>query len=98
MLFQRRRNAGVVMEEEEEGESDSAQEGEEGLVTSTAPDVVISAGPGSGLKRPLETDEDGRPVIKRRKRRKRRHRRKQSQSMSASSRFHWQMISSQSVC
>ncbi|KAK5137082.1 hypothetical protein LTR08_001091 [Meristemomyces frigidus] len=69
VLFQRRSDAAPGLEDDEE--SDSAQEEEVGTAALVVPQVAApAAGPGSGLKRPLETDEDGRPVIKRRKRRK----------------------------
>ncbi|KAK5122840.1 hypothetical protein LTR85_003755 [Meristemomyces frigidus] len=67
VLFQRRREPVP-----EVGDSESDSQNEE--VENVAPIALQASTPvlsfGSGLKRPLETDDTGKPVIKRRKRRK----------------------------
>nr|POE53297.1 putative atp-dependent rna helicase pb1a10.06c [Quercus suber] len=69
ILLQRRRDvscAGVDVA----GDSDEVDDGEEELPLSPRPQSVVKASAfGTGLKRPLDTDVDGKPIIKRRKRR-----------------------------
>ena len=71
VLFQRRRVGAVEevaeVEEGSEGEDGDVEE-ENGVSVREVPVVGVTAG--SGLKRPLETDEAGRPILKTRKRRK----------------------------
>ncbi|PHH77107.1 hypothetical protein CDD80_931 [Ophiocordyceps camponoti-rufipedis] len=79
LLFERR-GLGLGVEEGEEtdgaDDSDGTGPGEDTSLTSCAPPSAVvepasvaSAVVGSGLKRPLELDDDGRPIIKKRQKR-----------------------------
>jgi ATP-dependent RNA helicase DHX37/DHR1 len=74
VLFERRRsledgNGGEAEEEDEEHGEEEVEEQEVAAVVAKPAENTASTF-GSGLKRPLEVDEAGQPVIKKRKRRK----------------------------
>ncbi|KAH8821466.1 DEAH-box RNA helicase [Xylogone sp. PMI_703] len=69
LLFERR---ATPQEADSESDNDEAEEGTpEKLGSEEQPPKVLQlvSGIGTGLKRPLEVDEEGRPVLKKRKRR-----------------------------
>ncbi|KAF7926182.1 uncharacterized protein EAE98_006477 [Botrytis deweyae] len=80
LLFEKRTVREMESESSEEDDDEIDQKKEGGLfqgtatATSSAPTPKVSAqtlqfGVGTGLKRPLEVDDDGKPVIKKRQRR-----------------------------
>lgn len=68
ILFAERPTRAVVDESEEE-EQEEDEEAEDTNMNVVLPVAVEPAKFGSGLKRPLETDETGQPIMKKRKRR-----------------------------
>jgi ATP-dependent RNA helicase DHX37/DHR1 len=70
VLFERLRVEESGSEEEEEGEGEEEVSAARRFGPTPTPVVVPKTGFGSGLKRPLEIDGDGRPVIKKRVRSK----------------------------
>jgi len=72
VLFESRREAETEPEDDEGKDEDETSVDEPAVSTApNVPDATHTASTfGSGLKRPLETDEAGRPVLRKRKRRK----------------------------
>ncbi|KAK4550724.1 hypothetical protein LTR36_000303 [Oleoguttula mirabilis] len=70
ILYQRRREAKPVAEADDDESETSQDEARDDVAPVASTTSVPVSSFGSGLKRPLETDEAGQPVIKKRKRRK----------------------------
>ncbi|TKA76382.1 hypothetical protein B0A55_05262 [Friedmanniomyces simplex] len=69
VLYERRREMPPVGEDED-GDGSEDEDDEVSAIAPTAVEPKAALGFGSGLKRPLDTDGSGQPVIKKRKRRR----------------------------